>query len=64
MSAQLAVRVAPPAALADLIFILGILATVAWIGWRFGPTLLRLSGWCSFSVAWATDAEGGYGYCA
>jgi hypothetical protein len=38
-------------------------AAFAWVGWRFGPTLLRLSGWCSFWVAWVTGGEGGYDYC-
>lgn len=48
---------------AGLISVLGVLAAVAWVGWRFGPTLLRVSGWCSFWVAWAVGGEGGYGYC-
>ena len=45
------------------ITMLGILATFAWLAWRFGRTLLRLAGWCSWWVAWACGSQGGYGYC-
>ena len=48
--------------LAGVIAVLGFVAVVAWIGWRFGPTLARLTGWCSWWVAWACGSEGGYGY--
>ncbi|HEV2924402.1 MAG TPA: hypothetical protein VGW98_10235 [Solirubrobacteraceae bacterium] len=41
------------APLATAITLLGLLATLAWIGWRFGPTLARLTGWCSWAIAWA-----------
>jgi hypothetical protein len=44
--------------------VLGLLATVAWIAWRFGPMLTRVTGWCSWWVAWACGSQGGYGYCA
>jgi hypothetical protein len=42
----------------------GLLAASAWITWRFGPTILRLTGRCSWCVAWACGSQGGYGYCA
>jgi hypothetical protein len=50
--------------LAGAIGILGLLTASAWITWRFGPTLLRLTGWCSWWLAWACGSQGGYGYCA
>jgi hypothetical protein len=37
------------------------LALFCWIIWRFGPTLLRLAGWCSWWLAWACGSQGGYG---
>ena len=49
--------------LAGMIGVLGFLAVVAWVGWRFGPTLARVTGWCSWWVAWACGSQGGYGYC-
>ena len=49
--------------LAGVIGVLGFLAVVAWVGWRFGPTLARVTGWCSWWVAWACGSQGGYGYC-
>jgi hypothetical protein len=55
---------AASSALAAAISILGLLAAVAWLVWRFGPTLMRLVGWCSWWVAWACGSQGGYGYCA
>jgi hypothetical protein len=55
---------ASPGPLAGVIGVLGFLAVVAWTGWRFGPTLTRLTGWCSWWVAWACGSQGGYGYCA
>jgi hypothetical protein len=54
---------ASPGALAGAITVLGSLAASAWIAWRFGPSLLRLAGFCSLWVAWACGSEGGYGYC-
>ncbi len=51
------------APLATAITILGLIAVVAWIVWRFGPTLTRTTGWCSWWVAWACGSQGGYGYC-
>jgi hypothetical protein len=48
---------------AGIIYVLGLIAAVAWIGWRFGPTLARVTGWCSWWVAWACGSQGGYGYC-
>ncbi len=51
------------APLAGAISILGLLALTAWITWRFGPTLARVTGWCSWWVAWACGSQGGYGYC-
>jgi hypothetical protein len=50
--------------LADVICVLGLLGAGAWIVWRFGPTLARVGGWCSWWVAWACGSQGGYGYCA
>lgn len=47
-----------------MIGILGFAAVVAWIAWRFGPTLTRATGWCSWCVAWACGSQGGYRYCA
>ncbi len=49
--------------LSGAIGVLGFLAVVAWLLWRFGPTLARVSGWCSLVVAWACGSQGGYGYC-
>lgn len=51
------------AVLSSAIALLGFLAVLAWITWRFGPTLARITGWCSWWVAWACGSEGGYGYC-
>jgi hypothetical protein len=48
--------------LAGVITILSFLAVVTWVGWRFGPTLTRVTGWCSWCVAWACGSQGGYGY--
>ena len=48
---------------AGIICVLGLVAAVAWVSWRFGPTLARVSGWCSFVAAWACGSQGGYGYC-
>jgi hypothetical protein len=60
-------RVHPPLAstglLAGAITALGLLAASAWIAWRFGPTLLRLAGSCSWCASWACGSQGGYGYC-
>jgi hypothetical protein len=50
-------------ALAGAITVLGTLAASAWVAWRFGPTLLRIVGFCSWWVAWAAGSQGGYGYC-
>lgn len=63
MSLQVAVPTASPGPLAGVIGVLGFLAVVAWVGWRFGPTLTRVTGWCSSWVAWACGSQGGYGYC-
>jgi len=58
------VPVASPGALAGVVRCLWLLAIVAWVGWRFGPMLTRVAGWCSWWVAWACGSQGGYGYCA
>jgi hypothetical protein len=55
--------IASPGPLAGAISIVGLLAAFAWIGWRFGPILLRLGGLCSWWAAWACGSRGGYGYC-
>ncbi|MGH2864213.1 MAG: hypothetical protein ACRDJX_03070 [Solirubrobacteraceae bacterium] len=52
------------AAPAVTITIGGALVMFAWIAWRFGPTLTRLTGWCCWLLAWACGSQGGYGYCA
>ena len=44
---HLAVPIASPGPLAEVISVFGLLATFAWIAWRFGPTLLRVTGWSS-----------------
>lgn|GEM_PF-6733125 len=61
------VRLSVPVAtgpLAGIISVLGVLAAAAWLAWRFGPTLTRITGWCSWCVAWACGSQGGYDYCA
>lgn len=63
MPLRLAVPIASPGPLAGVIGILGFLVVVAWIAWRFGPTLSRVIAWCSLWVAWACGSQGGYGYC-
>jgi hypothetical protein len=63
MTSTLVLPVASAGPLAGVICVLGLLAVVAWVGWRFGPTLARVSGWCSWAVAWACGSQGGYGYC-
>jgi hypothetical protein len=63
VSPHAAVPLASPGPLAAAISIVGLLALFAWIAWRFGPTLLRVGGWCSWWAAWACGSEGGYAYC-
>ncbi|HVA19799.1 MAG TPA: hypothetical protein VMU55_06480 [Solirubrobacteraceae bacterium] len=48
--------------LAGAICLLGLLAAAAYVAWRFGPTLARTTGWCSWWVAWACGSQGGYVY--
>jgi hypothetical protein len=62
MSRELPVLIASPGPLAGVIGVIGFLTAAAWIGWRFGPTVTRLTGWCSWVVAWACGSQGGYGY--
>jgi hypothetical protein len=50
--------------LAGAICLVGVLAALVWVAWRFGPTLLRIAGFCSMWVAWACGSQSGYGYCA
>jgi hypothetical protein len=64
MSSIPVIPVASAGPLAGVICVVGLLSVVAWIAWRFGPTLARVSGWCSWCVAWACGSQGGYGYCA
>ena len=64
MPSHVVVPLASPGPLAGVIGVVGFLAVVAWGGWRFGPTLARVTGWCSWWVAWACGSQGGYGYCA
>ena len=63
MPFHVVVPLASPGPLAGVIGVFGFLAVVAWVGWRFGPTLTRVTGWCSWWVAWACGSQGGYGYC-
>lgn len=63
MSTYIAVPIASPGPLVAVIGVLGFLAVVTWVAWRFGPTLTRITGWCSWWVAWACGSQGGYGYC-
>jgi hypothetical protein len=55
---------ASPGPLAIVIGAIGLLAVLAWIISRFGPTLLRVAGFCSLWVAWAGGSQGAYAYCA
>jgi hypothetical protein len=57
-----AIPIASFGPLADVIGVLGLAAAFSWIAWRFGPTLLRIAGSCSWWVAWACGSQGGYGY--
>jgi hypothetical protein len=63
MILRFAVPMASSGPLARVVGVFGFLSVVAWVGWRFGPTLARVSGWCSWWVAWACGSQGGYGYC-
>lgn len=51
-----------PDALATVIGVLGLLAVATWFVLRFGSTLLRLTGWCSWWLTWACGSQGAYGY--
>ena len=62
MPVQIAVPIGSPGPLAGVISVLGLLAAFAWIGWRFGPTLLRIMGGSSWWLAWACGSQGGYWY--
>jgi hypothetical protein len=63
MPLRIVVPIASPGPLAGLIDVLGLLGILAWIAWRFGPTLLRVTGWCSWWVAWVCGSQAGYWYC-
>ncbi len=63
MPAQVGVTIASPGPLAGVIGVFGFVAVVAWVGWRFGPTRTRVTGWCSWWVAWACGSQEGYGDC-
>jgi len=63
MPPQLTTPLASAGPLAGVACVVGLLATLAWVAWRFGPTLARLIGWCSWWVGWACGSQGGYGYC-
>lgn len=62
MSPHVVTEVASSSVASSAIAVLGLLATFAWVGWRFGPTLMRLTGWCSWWVAWAAGSQGAYAY--
>jgi len=53
VSVHLVVPLASPGPLAGVIDLFGFLAVVAWIGWRFGPTLARVTGRGWWWAAWA-----------
>jgi hypothetical protein len=61
---RLATAIASTVPLATAISLVGLLAALTWLAWRFGPTLARLAGGCSWWVGWACGSQGGYGYCA
>jgi hypothetical protein len=63
MSPSLLAPLASSGAVASAIGLVGLLPGLAWFVWRFGPTLVRLTGFCSWCVAWACGTQGGYGYC-
>jgi hypothetical protein len=63
MSSQLTTPLASAGPLAGVVCVVALLAVLAWVAWRFGPTLARLTGWCSWWVGWACGSQGGYGYC-
>jgi hypothetical protein len=63
MPAQLVIPLAAAGPLAGAIAAGGLLATAAYLIYRFGPALARLTGWCAWWVAWACGSQGGYGYC-
>jgi hypothetical protein len=63
MVSTLLVPIASASPLAGVVCVLGLLGVVAWVGWRFGPALARVTGWCCWAVAWACGSQGGYGYC-
>jgi hypothetical protein len=63
------IRVLPAAAtnqgpLAAAVCAAGLFVAALWLALRFGPALLRLTGFCSWWGAWACGSQGGYGYCA
>jgi hypothetical protein len=64
MTSRVTVPLASAAPLEGVVSLLGILAVGTWVGWRFGPTLLRIAGFCSLSLAWACGSQRGCGYCA
>jgi hypothetical protein len=64
VTSLLAFPIASAGPLAGAICVLGLLGVLAWVGWRFGPTLARVVGWCSWWMAWACGSQGGYAYCA
>lgn len=40
----------------------GLLLAMAWLAWRFGPTIARCSGVALWWVGWCCGIAGGYGY--
>jgi hypothetical protein len=58
MSPRVLVAIAPPGALGGLISAVGVLGVFARLAWRFGATLLRVTGWCSWWGAWACGQRG------
>jgi hypothetical protein len=48
--------------LAALVSIIGVLAVVACVVYRYGPTLCRITGIAWWWAAWACGSQGGFGY--
>jgi hypothetical protein len=48
--------------IASLVAIGGLVCVFAWVGYRFGPTLLRYVGLAAWWAGWACGSQGGYTY--
>jgi hypothetical protein len=68
-SHELALRTASGGAghtgvLAAIVALAGLIAVFAWLLYRFGPTLSRVSGIAFWWAGWACGSQGGFGYMA